>query len=150
MCRFLFPLVYIWGYCFASSRARVKRTLCGIYFLYFKPKVTVNLTGMLALDKMGLSRIQQKPCFPMSLMSWLSSRAKNKYGEIWFMLKKERSLVDKLHCNSSWLTDFIYQTKIFIERSLLLHPYVFLVASWKNLSSIYFCITNSLKAFSYQ
>ena len=42
---FFFPLGYIWGYCcVASSRARVKRTLCGIYCLYFKPKVTVNLT----------------------------------------------------------------------------------------------------------
>lgn len=86
----------------------------------------------------------------MSLMSWLSTLARNKYGEIWFMLKKEKSLVDKLHCNSSWLTDFISQTKIFIERALLLHPYVYLVARWNNLSSFYFCITNSLKAFSYQ
>ena len=58
---------------------------------------SLPLSAFLRLDRIGWSRTERKSCFPMSLTSSSSSRDRNKYGGIRFILQaKSRTRLNRI------------------------------------------------------
>ena len=63
---------------------------CAHYLTHAHNHITRPGIRWLALDNMEWCRTEGKSCFPMSMTSSSSSRDRNKYGGIWFMLQTIR------------------------------------------------------------